>query len=173
MRSLLALGFLLVIALPFALAPTGLFLRKAQLREKVKVKIARTHPDQLTVLTFSKARLNQMVRWEHDAEFKWNGRYYDVVDRIDLGDSIQFHCWLDHEESALERLLDQHLNRCFNMDLPLNDSRKALGQLLDIHYFLNHGLNLPKGIPFIPEKNGSYRYALKTTGGEVSVPPPR
>ena len=57
-----------------------------------------------TLLAFAKAEL-QNLEWEHDAEFKFNGDMYDVVHSYEVGDSVFYECWKDHEEMQLKRNL--------------------------------------------------------------------
>ena len=43
-------------------------------------------------------------------EFELNGRYYDIVETIDDQDQQGHWCWLDEEESEVEKKINQLYN---------------------------------------------------------------
>ncbi len=67
--------------------------------------IAGLKNSELVELKFSNEQLETEVQWEHSKEFEYRGQMYDVVSRNIVGDSTQFFCWWDYEETELNKKL--------------------------------------------------------------------
>ena len=63
--------------------------------------------EELTLLRFATENVENVLRWEHDGEFEYKGEMYDVVKREVRDDSSYFWCWWDHEETALNKKLQE------------------------------------------------------------------
>lgn len=83
---------------------TWLYYQKAIIKREVKRQIiAGIDEDDLVLLKFSKEEAKTKLRWEHSKEFEYNRQMYDVVKTMTLGGMVYYWCWLDHEETKLNR----------------------------------------------------------------------
>lgn len=90
--------------------------RKKEIRREVKrMMIAGMDAEELTLVRIAKKDTGQL-RWEHSAEFEWQGRMYDVVHTEETVDSLFFRCWEDAEETAINRRLASLLSDAWEQD---------------------------------------------------------
>ncbi len=101
--------------------------RKAVVRKEVKWKmIAGIDKSQLVFFTFSQKESQTKLIWKHSKEFEFNGEMYDVVKKITSTDSIQYWCWLDHEETKLSKQLSKLLVGAYQSDVPLKQKKQEI-----------------------------------------------
>ncbi len=87
---------------------TILQFQKAQTRLEVKKQIkAGFLLEELTLLKFSKTEADELLHWEHDKEFEFNGQMYDIVEHGESGDSLWFLSYWDHHETKIKRKLNE------------------------------------------------------------------
>jgi hypothetical protein len=99
-----------VLLSPAALSWLGTALQKHAIKEGVEARLRQgMEAADLTVLAFSKKEAAQVLEWEHEREFEYQGEMYDVVQTESRGDSLFYTCFHDHAETALNRQLDQWL----------------------------------------------------------------
>ncbi|MEP0367577.1 MAG: hypothetical protein ABJN36_07150 [Cyclobacteriaceae bacterium] len=123
--------FLLLLA-PFLGTYTWLHYQKHTIRKSIKRKlISITQKEELVLLKFKKTEVDSKVRWEHSKEFEYQDEMYDIVESRSFGDSIHYYCWWDHEETALNRQLDELLVNALGGD----DKRRSTKDTLIV--FLN------------------------------------
>lgn len=89
-------------------------------------------PEALDLLVFHKNEVNTTLNWKHDKEFEFNGEMFDVIYEQVNGDSVYYWCWADHEESALNKQMDQWVH------FLLNGSSHSKDRQATINYFLHH-----------------------------------
>ncbi|MBK7106785.1 MAG: hypothetical protein IPH62_16035 [Ignavibacteriae bacterium] len=65
--------------------------------------ISKIDKNDLAHLKFSKDEIKTKLYWEHSKEFEYNGIMYDVVESINLHDSVEYICWQDDEETELNK----------------------------------------------------------------------
>ncbi len=83
-----------------------LHFQKRQIRKEFKTKlIACSSAEDLVHLFIPKEQLQHVLRWEHDHEFEYKGEMYDIVKTIEHEDAIEYICWWDHEETAINKKL--------------------------------------------------------------------
>lgn len=102
-------GILLFICLVAPLVATFTFLhhQKASVRKELKHRIIDgVDRDELVLLKFTIAESRTKLRWKHTKEFEFAGQMYDIVEKQISGDTIYYWCWWDHEETRLNRQLD-------------------------------------------------------------------
>jgi hypothetical protein len=81
-----------------------LSLQQKVIQEAVQRKLEEGIPsNELVKLTFFKKEIPNLLKWEHDKEFEYNGQMYDVVEVTDVGDSLQYLCWWDKAETATKK----------------------------------------------------------------------
>ena len=114
-RTLIALGLLFALLSPPLLVGGWLRLERYGLRREVRERLlAGAEPGELVLLAFSKEEARQVLRWERDDEFEYNGHMYDVVRAEWVGDSVRFWCWPDGPETRLNRELEALTARLFH-----------------------------------------------------------
>lgn len=93
------------------LAPIGstyftLRYQKHTVRREVKKRIiAETDTNAYVRLCFHLKNDAHKLRWEHAKEFEYQGEMYDIVHKTLRGDSVDYWCWWDRAETALNQQL--------------------------------------------------------------------
>jgi hypothetical protein len=83
-----------------------LHLQKRQIRKEIKTKLlAAISSDELVHLFIPKNQIQSVLIWEHDHEFEYQGEMYDIVEAIEHEEAIEYVCWWDHEETAINKKL--------------------------------------------------------------------
>lgn len=73
-----------------------------QVRQSVKEQIRAGMPENgLITLKFSHHDAQTLLKWEHEREFEYLGKLYDIVRSESTPDSILYRCWPDTHESML------------------------------------------------------------------------
>ncbi len=109
--------------MPFAGTYLWLYCEKAAVKQQVKQKIlGGIDKEELVWLTFKTTEATEVLHWEHDREFEYQGRMYDVVETKAQGDFISYLCWPDHEETQLNRLIDEMAKTDTGNETPVNTS---------------------------------------------------
>jgi len=126
--SILLIGFLL---LPSAGYMLWYSTNKSMIRKQIKTRM-KTQLDlnQLVYLSFSKQELQSKLRWEHEHEFEYNNQMYDIIHSESCEDSVEFWCWLDHEETRLKQQLDEWTRGALEGDPCRNQVEHQLKQFL-------------------------------------------
>ncbi len=107
-RAFLSLVILSAFFLPFGATYLGLHIQKWRIKKEVKAKLIQgLDKSELTHFTFSKSQIETELDWEHDREFEYKGEMYDVIERHEKGDSIEFLCWHDKAETELNQRLQR------------------------------------------------------------------
>jgi hypothetical protein len=102
----LALSCLLVD--PMVSTFTWLHYKKAMVKKEVKRRIVEgIDRDELVLLKFSKKETKTKLRWSHPKEFEYNHKMYDIVETKTEEDTVYYWCWYDHEETMLNRHLEE------------------------------------------------------------------
>lgn len=55
----------------------------------------------LITLQFSHQDAQTALKWEHQREFQYLGKYYDIVRSESTPDSVRYRCWPDTRETML------------------------------------------------------------------------
>ncbi|HBC05599.1 MAG TPA: hypothetical protein DC015_15730 [Aequorivita sp.] len=104
-----------------------LHFEKAALKREIKWKmVAGIDQNELVLLKFSKEEAEKQLRWEHSKEFEYEGQMYDVVSKEIKGDTIYYRCWWDHEETALNKKLQELVAQTFDKDKDKQRTQKQL-----------------------------------------------
>lgn len=89
----------------------------------------------LYYLKFSKRDIQEKLRWEKDHEFEYQGKMYDIVETYKEQDSIAYWCWLDREETALNKKLHRLTHFNFSGDNQKKNCEGSLVYLIENQYF--------------------------------------
>jgi hypothetical protein len=104
MKHLLIAIFLCVsIAGPMSLGMAAFELRFWELKENFSERYVQSqNQERIQTLVFSKSEISQVLKWEHDREFEYQGQMYDVLEIHDKGEQVEYLVWHDEEESELK-----------------------------------------------------------------------
>jgi hypothetical protein len=125
LKKIIGIFLLVVLIAPFL--GTYLWLRheKSIVRKTVKKQlIAGLDKKELTLLEFSIEAAQRELEWEHSKEFRYKDRMYDVVYSKADGNSISYWCWLDKEETKLNKLLGALVAKALGNDPLQKDKEK-------------------------------------------------
>jgi len=97
---------------PIVGAFTWIHQKKRNIKREVKRQIIEgIDKDKLVLLKFSKEETKTKLRWEHSREFEYEHKMYDIVETKIVGDTVYYWCWYDHEETMLNRQLEDLANQ--------------------------------------------------------------
>jgi len=173
--KIFSLAFLFLLVVPISTVFLVLKSQQKQVRREVKWKmIAGIDKSELEFLMFSKHDAENMLQWKHKREFQFQGEFYDVVEKETRGDSVVFWCWWDHEETKLNRKLDNLLASHFNHDPTHKNKKDSLQKLFKTLYFehqLRH--NFPEFNLKNTNEHWFYQVEWKETCLSCHLPPPK
>jgi len=87
---------------------TWLHYKKTMVKKEVERQILEgIDKDELIIFKFSKEETRTKLRWEHPREFEYNHKMYDIVETKTVGNTVYYHCYYDHEETMLNRELEE------------------------------------------------------------------
>lgn len=124
-------SILLLFSLALPLLGCFVFLKIQKQRIKKEIKrhlMAEVSNKQLVTLSFTLKEAKQHLKWEHEKEFEYQGKMYDVVRKEIKGDIIVYHCWWDHEETALNQKLRQLTYLALNQNPTRKNQETSLVQ---------------------------------------------
>lgn len=150
LKKTLVFILLTSIILPFTGYYCWLTYQKSIAKKEIKQRIiSGLHKTELKLLVFSKLDSKLKLKWEHAHEFEYMHQMYDVIETEIHGDSLYYFCWADHEETLLNKKLNQLLASVMANPLKENKEHK---QLIDFY----KSLTLPENI-HIPLANVFYQ----------------
>lgn len=113
----IGLFLLLCLVAPFPTIYTVLQYQKKLVKKEVKWKmIEGIDKEELVLLVFTEEQTQTQLRWEHSKEFEYDGFMYDIVEQSVKNDSIYYLCWLDHDETKLNKQLSGLVENIFGKD---------------------------------------------------------
>lgn len=100
--------FLLSLITPVVGTVGWLHLKESAVKREVKWRmIAGISREELSLVKVSKDAARSELHWEHSREFEYQGQMYDVVATETHGDTLYYWCWWDHEETRLNKQLQE------------------------------------------------------------------
>jgi hypothetical protein len=174
LKKTLAFILLTSIILPFTGYYSWLTYQKSIAKKEIKQRIiSGLHKTELKLLVFSKVDSEVKLKWEHAHEFEYMHQMYDVIETEIHGDSLYYFCWADHEETLLNKKLNQLLASVMANPLKENKQQK---QIIDFY----KSLSLPANI-HIPLVNKfcleliypNYPSLVMNFFGSIPSPPPK
>lgn len=131
-----AICFLLCFVAPIGVTLTVVQLQKKQVKREVKHRIIDgIDKDELVLLEFSLEEIDEKLRWKHSKEFEYNGYMYDIVERETRNDTTYFWCWWDHEETELNKQLEELLAHAMGKHPQNKQSKEELIDFYKSLYF--------------------------------------
>ena len=167
-------GILLLFCLIAPITATFTFLhyQKKQIKKEVKRQIiAGIDKEELVLLKFTEEESQTKLRWEHSKEFEYNGQMYDIVDKEIRGDTIYYWCWWDHEETELNKKLDNLVAYALGHDAQRKDSQKRVEDFYKTLYFSSNS-NWALFLIQSGQTRTIYKFNYQTISFPPPVPPP-
>lgn len=96
---------------------------------------------ELELLCFSIEQTKTELNWKHSHEFEFMGMMYDIVETIQTSDSIHYYCWLDHEETALNKRLDHVFYSFFGTGAPSKQKEARVAYFLRTLFLIDQNFN--------------------------------
>lgn len=128
----LKMGFLILLLMSCLIVPivtTYVYfqVQKKQVKKEIKRKmIAGIDRDELILLKFTAADMQRSLKWEHAKEFEYKDQMYDIVVKEIKGDTTFFWCWLDHEETILNKELRRLVSLVLGGDTKRHENQNHL-----------------------------------------------
>lgn len=130
----IALFFLLIA--PVTVSFVLLKYQKKQVKREIKWKmIAGLDKKELVLLKFTEEEKNAQLRWEHSREFEYKGEMYDIVEATVIGDTTYYRCWRDHEETKLNKQLNQLVAFAWGNNPKNHEKHNRLLKFFKLFYF--------------------------------------
>lgn len=145
---------------------------KVIVRREVKSNlIAGLEKENLVLLQFTSKEAKTQLRWEHDKEFEYKHQMFDIVETEVHGDTTNYWCWPDNEETQLNQQLDKLLANALGNDSQIQDTKK---QLTDFFKSLYHQESGETFLIFSQVFQQNFQNKLSYTSHSLSppVPPP-
>jgi hypothetical protein len=115
---------------PLVVTTGWLNYKKYQLKRTIKHQmIAGIEKEKLVLLVVDDTNRGDL-EWEHSREFEFEGEMYDVVYTEVTGDTTKYWCWLDHEETDLNKQLSTALTDFFD-----NNPEKKANESFLVHLY--------------------------------------
>ncbi len=103
-----------MLAVPYFGTYSWLKWQRRQVKRAVKWQmIAGIDKEKLVHLSFTSAEASSQLHWKHSREFEFKGEMYDIAGKAQVGDTLHYWCWWDHEETKLNRQLIQLVETFF------------------------------------------------------------
>ena len=129
--------FLFLLSLPSIII--FLEIKKSEIKKEIKNKIiSGINKNELVFLKFSKQEAVNQLKWEHSKEFKYNNEMYDVIEKKESNDSVYYWCWLDNEETKINKQLNNLLSIIWNDNALKTDLSKRFNDFFRSFYFENY-----------------------------------
>ncbi len=105
---------------------------KKEIKRKIIAGIAK---EELVLLKFTEQEKQEKLKWEHSKEFEFNGNMYDVVDNEIKGDTTIYWCWLDDEETKLNKQLSELVSRALGNNPKNKENQKRLNNFFNSLFY--------------------------------------
>jgi len=159
---------------PVARNLTWLHYRKAVVKKEVQRQIDDgLDKSKLVVLQFSKEETKTKLRWEHANEFEYNQKMYDIVEIKTVGDTVFYRCWYDHEETILNRQLEELAGQVLGNDPEFKIAVTLLKPFTESLYCLfsfDYDIPAPE---LLKKQSGLFLYSFSQIILQPPTPPPQ
>lgn len=123
---------LLALVNPMYYAYVGYHLELKKIKREVKNKLIFDTPrEELVTLKFELGGNEfKSLDWKHSSEFEFQGKMFDIVEADTIGHFIQYLCFPDKQETALNQEFDDLLNERYANDQPSNNRQKLVNNFI-------------------------------------------
>jgi len=159
---------------PIARNLTWLHYRKAVVKKETQRQIDEgMDKSKLVVLKFSKEETKTKLRWEHANEFEYNHKMYDIVEIKTVGDTVYYRCWYDHEETVLNRQLEELAGHVLGNDPEFKIAvtlQKPFTESLYCLFSFDYDIPAPE---LLKKQSGLFLYSFSQIILQPPTPPPQ
>lgn len=160
--------------LPFWLSFSLYQVERSMIKKSVKnMLMEKLNDSDLVLLKFKKEEINSKLEWEHSREFEFNQKMYDVIKTEYSADSVFYLCWLDKDETALNKRLFTLLINSLEKN---NKTSKTFGQLISSfsnYYLIQQSFYLNINSKRIEKYLVSYINQYESLNFSPNYPPPK
>jgi hypothetical protein len=167
-RRIIGIFLLCCFIAPVVTTYYSLNYHKKLVKKSVKWKmIEGIDREELVKMKFTEYEKQNLLKWKHSREFEYKGEMYDIVESYVVGDTTHYWLWWDHEETKLNRQLDDLVSNLFGNSPRNQESQKKLSTFYQTLYFEKVNFN----ISLFPQKIILYLYYQNNYKSVYSVPP--
>ena len=163
-------GIFLLFCLVAPIPATFTFLhyQKKQIKKEIKRQIIiGINKEELVLLKFAKNESETLLHWKHSKEFEYDGQMYDIVETENRGDTTCYWCWLDNEETKLNKQLDELLASALGKDTKNIEHKDRLVFFLKSLFFSEY-----EGWDIYSFQSALMFYPYIYNYNKISYPPP-
>lgn len=91
--------------------------------------------EDLVLLKFTESETRSVLIWKHSKEFEFRGQMYDIVEAEHRGDSVYYWCWWDHEETRLNKQLNELVAHAMGKNQASKENSRRIIDFLKILYY--------------------------------------
>ena len=171
-QQYISILLILTLVIPTIGMFTWLQAQKQAVRKEVKHQLlAQTDRSELVLLKFHPNEMDDKLEWEHSREFEFDDEMYDVVEQEVHGDTTYFYCWWDHEETTLNRQLNELLTLALGQNEDHHQNKQQLQQFFLSLYCLENEVDVPI-VEFKTEMSTTYEFYWDSRSTKPLAPPP-
>ena len=173
-RKVVSLLLLFCLVTPVAATFTFLQYQKMQVKHEVKWKmIAGIDKNELVLLKFTNEEIQTELRWEHSKEFEYKGQMYDIVETSIQEDTFYYWCWLDEEETKLNKQLKELVSNVLGNKPQRQDKKNQLAEFFKKLFHENQKPQTSTTIIKTSIKHFLYSEYFTSIYHKPPLPPPR
>lgn len=136
LKKYFAIFLFISLAAPFAGTYAWLHWQKREIRKEIKHRlIGGMDKSALALIKLSRQAAATALRWEHEREFEYRGKMYDVVEKGVINDTLWYRCWPDDAETLLNKKLDRLLAGALEHDPQRRETERQFIQFYKSLYF--------------------------------------
>jgi len=153
----------------------GLFIaeeHRMQIKKDVKQKLIAVSHQQLVKLAFTQKEELTRLKWHDEKEFEWNGEMYDVVETQINGDTTFYLCWWDHEETELNKKLDELVADALGNSTKNRQNKNKLLELFEMLYVADSTPEKPSVACSSKQTNYTGQHIYQSISLSHPFPPP-
>lgn len=138
----MTLLLLLAIMAPLSFAFVSYHWQLKMIKREVKEQLIQETPQSAFVeFSFRLGDSNfKSLRWEHEHEFEYDHKMFDIVEADTLGQLVHYLCFPDKQETALNALFKQKLKERYSQDRPAQNKANQILSFIYGLYFVNDSL---------------------------------
>lgn len=143
-------------------------------REVKQQLIQETNKEDLVTLSFDiRSHEFKKLHWEHDHEFEYQEKMFDIVAADTLGHTVYYLCFPDKQETALNLAFKKKLEDRYANDLPSkNRANQLLSLIFGLYFVANDELDR-NYVDYITQQYVRYNQTFHSISLDFPSPPPK
>ena len=106
------------------------YFNRLEMRAAIRKKASLNSLEVIKISLLAKNNQASEIQFIKKNEIKYHGRFYDIVRRKNIGDSVFFYCLHDKKEEAIIKNFHQHVETYTTTNLPLNHKHPNILKLI-------------------------------------------